>query len=207
MNAPLDLYRKYHLERDDERLGLFRGLVERHGPLSALYPGSFVHVTPSFVVPTVVYVDADARGARFFSDPQLLELVRRRREYGPEPTIRFHAQDYEKPLDEPEESFDLLVSQYAGFVSRAGKRFLRVGGHLVANNSHGDASMAALDPDFELVGVYTRRGERFSFSSRELDSRMMPKKGAPPSREELERTMRGPGFTRPAAGYVFRRVR
>ena len=92
-------------------------------------------------------------------------------------------------------------------MSRAGKRLLRVGGHLVADNSHGDASMAALDPDFELVGVYTRRDERFSFSSRGLDSRMIPKKGAPPTREELERTTRGPGFTRPAAGYVFRRVR
>ena len=113
--------------------------------------------------------------------------------------------DYAEPLPEADASFDLLVSQYGGFVSRACRRYLRPGGHLVANNSHGDASMAALDPDYELVAVYRRRGERFSFTRDELDSYMVPKRGAVPRRAELERTMRGPAFTRPVAGYVFGR--
>jgi hypothetical protein len=198
-----DLYHKYHLEKRDERLELFRGLVGLYGLRSALYPGSFVHVTPSFVIPSVVYVDSDRRAARFFAAPGLLDLVRNRCEYEAEPQISFHRGDFEAPIDEPDRSFDLLISQYAGFVSRAGKRFLRVGGHLVANNSHGDASMAALDPDYELVAVYRRRGERFSFSSSDLGSYMVPKRGAVPTQAELERTGRGSAFTRVVAGYVF----
>jgi len=57
-------------------------------------------------------------------------------------------QDDEAPL------FDLLISSYAGFVSRAGKDFTRQGGLLLANNSHGDASLAFVDSnDWKLVGV------------------------------------------------------
>ena len=133
--------------------------------------------------------------------------MRGRRGYESEPTIRLHARDYEQPLDEQPESFELLVSQYGGFVSRACKRFLQIGGHLLANDSHGDASMAALDADYELVAVYQRGGERFSFSASELDSHMVPKKNPRPTRAELERSGRGPAFARKAAGYVFRRVR
>ncbi len=86
-------------------------------------------------------------------------------------------------------------------------RLLQIGGHLVASDGDGDASMAALDADYELVAVYQRDGERFSFSASELDSYMVPKKNPAPSRKELERSGRGPAFTRKAAGYVFRRVR
>lgn len=207
MASAHDLYRKHHVSKEDERLGLFRGLVERYGISSALYPGSFVHVTPSFVIPTVVYSDSDKRAARFFADPGVVELVRSSAEYEHEPTIRFHEGDYTTAIDEPEASFDLLISQYAGFVSRAAKRFVRVGGHLVANNSHGDASMAALDSAWRLVAVYRRRGERFTFSDTDLEAYMVPKRGASPTAVELERTMRGPGFTRTVAGYVFERSR
>jgi len=199
------LYRRFHADKADERRGLFRGLVERYGVATALYPGSFVHVTPSFVIPEVVYADADRRAARFFADPELLEEVRRRCDYQGEATIRFHAGDYTKGLPEVEGYFDLLISQYGGFVSRHCARYLRAGGLLVANNSHGDASMAALDPGYELVAVCRRYGERFMFSDGDLETYLIPKKGSPPSRQELERTMRGPAFTRRVADYVFRR--
>ncbi len=201
-----DLYSKYHSSRQDERLGLFRGLVERYGVSSALYPGCFVHVTPSFVIPRVVYMDTDARAARFFSGPAALGLVCSEREYAADPQVTFHRGDYTAPIAEDDEAFDLLISQYAGFVSRACKRHLLVGGHLVANNSHGDASMAALDPDFDLVAVYGRRGETFTFTSDELETYMRPKRGVAPSQADLERTRTGPAFTRAAAGYVFRRT-
>jgi len=203
VGSALELYRKYHRDKQDERVGLFRGLVELYGASSALYPGCFVHVAPSFVLPSVVYVETDRRAARFFADPEVLRLVRECREYASEPQIRFHGADYTQPFAETEASFDLLISQYGGFVSRACKRYLRPGGHLVANNSHGDASMAALDPDYQLVAVYRRTGERFRFAGDELDSYMVPKRGAVPTRAELERTLRGPAFTRPVAGYVF----
>lgn len=204
--APAYMYRAYHADRSDERLGLFRGLVEHFAVVDALYAGSFVHVTPSFVIPRVVYVDSDRRAQAFFEDPRVLELVDGRREYEARPNVGFHRRDYGEPLDEPDGSFGLLISQYAGFVSRACKRYLRVGGLLVANDSHGDASMARLDPGFRLVAVYRRRSERFTFAFDELETYMIPKGGAEPTLASLERTMRGPAFTRSVGGYVFERM-
>lgn len=204
--SPAELYREQHIDKSDERLGLFAGLVAHFGASSALYPGSFVHVTPSFVIPRVVYVDSDRRARAFFDDPRTLELVKRRRRYDATPTIRFHHGDFATPIEEEDESFDVLISQYAGFVSRACKRYLKVGGFLVANNSHGDASMARLDHDYELVAVYRRRGERFTFAFDELETYMIPKSGEEPSTATLEASMRGPAFTRQVAGYVFKRV-
>lgn len=78
---------------------------------ATLYPGSFVHVTPSFIIPTVVYADSHRRAAQFFADPDALEMVRRKREYGQEPEMRFHPGNYATAID-------LLVSQYAGFIPR-----------------------------------------------------------------------------------------
>ncbi len=204
--SPAELYREHHVDKSDERLGVFAGLVEHFGLSNALYPGSFVHVTPSFVIPRVVYVDSDKRARAFFDDPRTIEIVKRHRRYDAIPTIGYHHGDYTEAIDEADESFELLISQYAGFVSRACKRYLKVGGVLVANNSHGDASMARLDPDYELVSVYRRRGELFTFSFGELETYMIPKSGEEPTRATLEQTMRGPSFTRPVAGYVFRRV-
>ena len=165
-----------------------------------------MHVTPSFVIPRVVYVDSDSRAEKFFRDPATLELVDRHREYEQEAIIEFHRADYAETIDEAEGSFDLLISQYAGFVSRACKRYLKVGGYLVANNSHGDASMARLDPAYMLVAVYRRRGERFTFAFDELETYMIPKSGEEPTAVSLQERMRGPAFTRQVAGYVFSRT-
>jgi hypothetical protein len=204
--SPAQMYREHHTDKADERLGLFRGLVEHFGVTDALYPGSFVHVTPSFVIPRVVYVDSDRRAQVFFEDPRVLELVDERREYEARPSIGFHRSDYAEPFDEPDSSFDLLISQYAGFVSRACKRYLKIGGLLVANNSHGDASMARLDPSYRLVAVCRRRSERFTFAFDELETYMVPKAGAEPTLESLEQSMRGPAFTRSVGGYVFEKT-
>ena len=201
------VYRDYFESTSHERLGLFILMAERFGCASALYPGSFAHVTPAFVFPLTCFVDMDREAARFFAMPGLRELVARRKVYPEEPRIRFHACDYEEGLAEAEESFDLLISLHAGFVSRHCKRYVKVGGVLLVNNSHGDASMARLDPDYALAGAVSRRGERFSLAQADLDSYFVPKRDRPITREYLEQTRRGVAFTRRAYAYAFRRVR
>ena len=68
MNESLKLYNKYHADNDNERLDLFQLLAEKYGIEKALYPGCFVHITPSFIYPSVTYVDTDKRASKFFSD-------------------------------------------------------------------------------------------------------------------------------------------
>ena len=157
----IGLYTKYHVERHDERAQLFHLIVERYGVGSGVYPGCFVHVTPSFFIPRMVYVDTEKRAERFFAQGEALALVNERKSYRDEPEIAFHRQDYTEPLPIPEETVDLLISQYAGFVSEHCKRYLRSGGILLANNSHGDAGLAACDPDFALIAVVEPRVESF----------------------------------------------
>lgn len=205
-NDVLALYRRYFVDTGYERLGLFTLMAERYAGRRALYPGSFTHVTPAFVYPLTCFVDTDRRAARFFADPAVHDYVNRRKAYPEEPSIRFHRADYTEGYPEVEESFDLLISQYAGFVSQHCKRYLKLDGVLVVNNSHGDASMAWLDPDYALVGAITRRGERFSLAETDLASYFVPKRDLEVTREYVMRTRRGVAFTRRAFAYAFRRV-
>lgn len=200
-------YEKHYAQPGDERLGLFTLMADRFGCRSALYPGSFDHVTPAFVFPRTCFVDMDSEAARFFAGPGLSELVAQRKVYEESTCIRFYAADYKERLAESEASFDLLISLNAGFVSQHCKRYLKVGGVLLVNNLHGDASMARLDPDYELAGAISRRGERFSLAETDLASYFVPKRDIEVTREYLKQTRRGVAFTRRAFAYAFQRVR
>ncbi len=200
------LYQKYHLDRADERLGMFERLAEHFDIERVLYPGSFVHVTPSFVFPQVTYVDMERRARQFYAEPALQDFIAQRKSYAQEAVVQFQQQDYRKGLPEGDESFDLLISQYAGFVSQFCKRYLKIGRWLLANNSHGDAGMANLDEDYAFVGVVKRRGDRFSFSADSLEAYFVPKKDVQITKEYLEEIGRGIGYKKSAFAYVFRRV-
>jgi hypothetical protein len=69
--------------------------------------------------------------------------------------VQFHFADYRNDLENMDNRFDLLISQYAGFVGQYCKPYLKVGGLLLANNSHGDAGMAAIDEDYQLIAVFS----------------------------------------------------
>jgi hypothetical protein len=71
----LDLYQKYFQNRRFKRLDLFQTLAARFNIQRALYPGSFVHITPSFVFPDVVYVDNDKQTKQFFNKPEIYEFI------------------------------------------------------------------------------------------------------------------------------------
>lgn len=205
----MNLYEKYHISRTDERLQLFEILRFEFGVESGIYPGCFVHVTPSFVIPGMVYVDSDVRARRFFNDGTADSIVRKRKSYSQLAGIEFIQQDYGEPLLICEESIDLLISQYAGFVSESCTRYLKPGGYLVANNSHGDAGLANSDSRFELIAVIDRRGERFSLKTDNLDQYFIAKSRSVPSEKQplrgyLKKLGRGIGYTRSAAEYVFR---
>lgn len=206
MVSPPALYKQFFIDKSDERVELFRKVVARFGIKRALYAGSFVHIAPSFVVPEVTYVDSDRRIPKFFSDPRLIPYLLSRREYEDEPVVRHFHQSYEEEIAEPDGSFALLISQYAGFVSQACKRYLKPGGILLANDSHGDASMATPDSDFELIAAVDRRGEKFSLREDALEEFFVSKKPENITREELLKRGRGYGYRKQASSYLFRKI-
>lgn len=199
------LYEQYHVARNDERLEVFEIIRKEFGVNSFLYPGCFVHVTPAFVIPKATFVDTDRRARRFFDDPQTLSFVRASKQYDEEPELQFLSQDYTGTLA-IERGYDLLISQYAGFVSESCRRYLRKGAVLVANNSHGDASLASIDKDYRFIAAIQRRGEHFSISTIGLDEYFVPAKAMEVTRQLLYSTKRGIGYRKSASDYVFERV-
>lgn len=204
---PAQLYERYY-GGDKARRGVFSAIAAWNRPTRVLYPGGFIHLAASFEFPDVTYVDTDRNAKKFFAARrQVLELIEREKTYRGSPHVAFLGESYEGPLDLQEESFDLLVSLFAGFISKPCKRYLERGGLLVVNNSHGDAGLAALDPDYELVATLKGRGERLRVSEDALDNYLIPKSGTAPTEAELRQSGRGVAYTHPAPAYVFRRTR
>lgn len=205
MNKNIELYKKYFVDNSFERLSLFEQLRDIYGIESAIYLGSFVHITPAFIFPKTAFIDSDRRMAKFFEDEEVAEFIEAKSQYDQKPEIFFAQQNYENKLPLEHESYDLLISQYAGFVSRAGKKFLKAGGILVANNSHGDAAMAFLDDDFEFIGVANHTKDKWRISSDDLEEYFIPKNGEHPNAAEVRESMKGIGYLRSASNYIFRK--
>jgi len=202
-----ELYKKYYAGNKARR-GLFDALAAWRSWERVLYPGGFIHVTASFVFPSVVYVDRDRRARHFFSQMgSVLSFVETYKAYRNAPEIGFHGASYESEFEEPEKSFDLLISLYAGFISKPCRRYLRVGGILAANNSHGDAGLASINPDYQLIGVVQGRGDRLRVVEDGLDDYFKPRKETRVTEELLRRLNRGIAYTKTAPAYLFRRAR
>jgi SAM-dependent methyltransferase len=188
-----------------DRTGLFTALVDRVPVHRALYPGSYVDLSPSAAIASVTYVDTDARAARFFADTGLVaaELAGKARP-GAGHQVRFLAADYTHPLDVPDGSMDLVISLFAGPVWEHCRRYLRPGGWLLANSSHGDASLAALDPTLRLIAVAHHRDDHDSLSTDRLDEYLIPKRPELATADRIRATGRGIAYTRNAFAYLFR---
>jgi hypothetical protein len=201
------LYKKYHEDKEYISIGLFRELNKAFNIGKVFYPGSHVHISPSLIFSNVTYADSFRNTYKFFEDKETIDFIKKNKEYSGDAVIRFYQQDYNKPFKELDKEFDLLISQYAGFVGQAAKLHLKKGGLLVCNNSHGDATMASLDPDFDLVAVYKRQTDyKFSISEKNLEEYLKPKNGIEPTREQLMKSMRGIAYTKSPSGYVFKRI-
>ncbi len=198
------LYNRYLVEKSFEREGLFKAIQNKYGCRSVLYPGSFIHITPSFIFPDVVYVDSYPQAKRFFKDiDNVKKIIKLNKIYPEDCNIIFYGQSYFKPIGIPEGSIDLLIPQYAGFISIHCKKYLKNGGILLVNNSHGDASMAKSDNDFEFIAVVKKKGENYKLIDSSLDSYFIPKKSIKISRSYLEKIKGGIGYTKSAMSYIF----
>lgn len=190
-----------------DRWRLFQAVGEFVDAPRVLYPGCFVDIAPSFVFPSVTYVDSDRRTPGFFADADGLgEVISSHGGSPAAPDVQFIYGDYTSDLGLGSGSFDLLVSLYAGFVSEHCTRYLRSGGTLLVNPSHGDAAMASIDTRYRLAGVVTSRSGRYRVSDSGLETYLVPKSGNQPTVEELHSRRRGVAYTKSPFAYLFTRV-
>ena len=187
-----------------DRSGLFGALRTAWHPTKALYPGSYLDLSPSTAIPSVTYVDTDRRAARYFADEaRVTAELQGRTSPGAGTDIAFLHADYTKPLPIPPACFDLLISLYAGPVWEHCRQYLSPHGMLLANTSHGDASLAALDPTLRLVAALHHRADKYRLDAADLDSYLIPKRPSAADPDTIRRQGRGIAYTKTAFAYVF----
>lgn len=133
-----------------------------------LYPGSFIHVVPSLVFPSVVYIDSMLGKKNFvpnfFSEENRLHLnallsVGEKYCSDVGASITFYSEDFTKPgglvSKAAPSSFDLLISLSAsGSIPELCYPLLRDGGLLVVNDDFGDGCLAkAMSDKFSFIGA------------------------------------------------------
>ncbi len=214
MSDPLGAYKSRYLNgpgSDDGLRSVFRKIRDDFHVRRVLYPGSYLHITPSLYFPYVCYVDSLAGFADALADPNLRRYVEDHREYPETPAIGCYQLDYRTFTCEPEGSFDLLISLNAGLISRACKRFLRSGGLLLVNDEHYDARRAFVDPDYHLCAVFAGEDLSMETSESELAAFFRTARGTPLTLEMVESDVpRPPSRARfksacSAPVYLFRR--
>jgi hypothetical protein len=205
-NEAFQTYQKYYIDRDYEQIDLFRLLKNEFDISSAIYPGSYIQISPSFIFPYVVYIDSDKKAIKYFKSGSLTEIVQERKEYAADPKIVFHGASYRTLIEAYRARFDLLISQYAGFISGVCKPYLKTGGYLLVNNSHGDAGMASIDPDYQFIAAVHKRNGKYRLSDDSLADYFIPKKAITVTKALLEEKKRGVGYTKTAALYIFKRI-
>ena len=199
-----ELYSRYFVEKQDERRQLFKAVSDRYHPDRGIYPGSFVHITPSLYISDMTYIDNDRRISAFFSDSAVHEYINKNKVYPQSAVIDWFQVDYSETLSVRKASFDVMFSFYAGFISQVCKAYLKTEGITVCNNSHGDASLAFLDPDYRLIAVVRRNGEKYTISDDRLDTYFLKKDGTSIDRDRIIAKMTGENFTKKAFAYIFR---
>lgn len=202
---PIEMYLKY-VANGWDRKGLIVKLVDRFAINSALYPGSYIHITPSFIIPEVVYVDLDKKAKSFFARDEVYQYIDKNKSYTMDSKVKFYAADYSKDFLENHMNFDLVISQYAGFISQSCKKYMKKGAILAANNSHGDAGVANADKDYKLIAVANNKDDKWTISDKNLELYFIPKKEVEQTKEYLLTLNRGLGYKRSASVYIFEKI-
>jgi len=203
INIPA-LYQRFFVDKKDERRNLFRTITELYNPQKGIYPGSFVHITPSFYLKEMTYIDSDRRMAKFFQDENVHSYIRHNKVYSENPIVRAFQSDFSSDLDIEKDFFDIMFSFYAGFISQTCKKYLKNKGLLLCNNSHGDGSIAYTDDEYELAAVILRDGENFSITTENLEEYFIKKDGSSIDKWSVLNRMKGEKYIREGYAYLFR---
>ena len=154
----------------------------------------------------MIFNDVYEKLESYYNSQEIEEYINKRRISSKKVNYEYIKGDYNTSLPIPKNYFDLLISQYAGFIAQPCAKYLKKGGILVANDSHGDASMVNLLPEYKLIAIIKRRGKKFSHSQRNLESYFIPKKKQEISIEKIKKLGKGIPYTKYVSNYVFRKI-
>lgn len=162
-----DSYNRFYSALNFDRAGLFELIKDEYGCNTVLYPGCSIHITPSFYFQHVVYVDISETAKEFFQDNQnILSIVDSNKKYKQSAYIQFIHNDYTKELPVRENNYDLMLSIYAGGITKSCKKYIKPGGIIVSNNHHNDAQEAMEDSSLILKALIRRKGRKYQIEEK-----------------------------------------
>ena len=191
-------FKSYKNGLDDWHLPLFRAVHEymichQKGTAKVLYPGCYRHITPSLVFNNIVYIDFDSKISKFFDDEAVKDWVREQKGYDRDASIKFECLNFSSLETIFEvESFDLLISACAGFVTPSTSSLLKNGGYCLVSDAHFDARMLSLDKNFTLVSVWDKKDEKFVFDADVLSQHFITENEKPLTRAMVDESVAKP---------------
>ena len=181
----LAYFKSYKYGLGDWHLPLFKAVYDwitqtEKLPVKVLYPGCYNHITTSLVFDNVVYIDSDPKMTKFFGDDAVKDWVKEQKHYDGDTSIQFECLNFSSLENKfGVESFDLLISACAGFVTPSTSLLLKNGGYCLVSDAHFDARMLSLDKNFTLVAVWDTADEKFVFDVDILSQHFVTQKGEP----------------------------
>jgi len=196
----MEIYEKY-IEQIGDRFKMYKNIIHEYNVKSILYPGSHVDITPSIIVSRVIYVDNFKGTQKFFENKEIINnYLVNKKIYSEKPDFEYIYDDYYSQLKI--EPVDMIISQFAGFVGQATKKYLKKDGILLANDSHGDATLAYVDNDFDFIGVVLEDDEIIKTN---LSRYFTFKRKNNIDIDKVIKTMKGPKYQIQTKSYIFRR--
>ncbi len=151
----LEYYKAYYLGKYDETIHIFNYLAQHYDIQSVVYPGSFIHLAPSFAFSHVTYIDKYKHIDDFFEDSDVLKYLSLHKIYDEESVINFINESYQKHIGK----YNLVISSNAGPISIECFELLDEDGLLLVNNGHSDADNAFDNDQLTYLGCFEIKGD------------------------------------------------
>ena len=201
-------YKTYYVDVGLERASLFKLLQKTFALRDVLYPGCLMHITPSFYFPHVAYVDIHENARLFFSDLSAVKsFIDRKKLYQRSTYIEFIEQDFNEALPLRIESYDLLISLYAGGIAHACHSYLKPGGILLSDDHHDDAGQAKRESGLELIAVIKKKGKDYLLDRQDLDNYFVTRNSTGKKSRQTSSKKMPEKYTNCADYYLFRKAK
>ena len=190
-----------------DRSALFQAIAQQWDIESALYVGSYLDLAPSTAFASVTYVDIDRRAAAFFANEVLVSSqLQGKTAPGAGERVEFLHADHTSPLPLPDSSVDLLISLYTVPAWASCQQYVKPGGLLLSNASHGEASLAALNPNLRLEAVIDEDAGGYQINHQDVDDYLIPKNAEQADVDFIQAHGKGIRYTKEAFAYMFSRA-
>lgn len=187
-------YQKLYCEMGFERAKLFEAISKKYKCTHVLYPGSSVHITPSFYFQHVAYVDKSEISNLFFEEiGEVVKYVNENKKYRQTPYIAFLNEDFTKKLSIRTANYDLLIAIYADNVIDSCKRYIISDGLILTNDYYGEGQKILHDPSITLEAMIKRKGKSYEIMECHVDTldRIKEKNKKTDNKKSIVRTNSG----------------